>query len=96
MADVIVTNDPEGGRYEAAVDGRTAGLLEHRREGDVVVMPHTEVFPEFEGKGIGSALARHALEDVRAHGLAVDPQCPFIAAYVRKHPEFQDLLARRD
>ena len=57
-------------------------------------LTHTVVQPEFEGDGVGSALAKHALEKSRASGLTVVPTCKFIAAYIDKHLEFKDLLAQ--
>lgn len=93
MADVVVTKDPETSRYEAAVDGRAAGFADYRTEGEVVVIPHTEVFDEFGGKGVGSAIAHFALDDVRAQGARVRPDCPFIAGWIDKHPDYQDLVA---
>ena len=54
---------------------------------------HTDVAPKWEGKGVGSTLVQGALDDVRARGLKVQPICPFVAAYIRRHPEYQDLVA---
>jgi predicted GNAT family acetyltransferase len=56
------------------------------------VFTHTEVDPAFEGHGIGSALAAGALDDARRRGLVVVPSCPFIRAYITRHPEYADLL----
>lgn len=94
MADVVVTDIPDRSRFEGSVDGRAAGFAQYHREGDVMVMPHTEVFPEFEGQGVGGAIVRHALEAFRSQGLGVDPQCPFVAAWIQRHPEFADLVAQ--
>jgi predicted GNAT family acetyltransferase len=58
----------------------------------VITFTHTEVPPELNGRGIGSTLVRGALEQVRFRGLKVVPKCPFVAAYMGKHPEFNDLL----
>ena len=58
-----------------------------------MVFTHTEVDPSFEGQGVGSALARGALDDVRSRGLHIIAMCPFISAYVRRHPEYADLIA---
>lgn len=78
--------------YEATLAGGVAGHLLFRREGDVVVLVHTEVDPAFEGRGIGGALARFALDDVRAQGLRVRVLCPFVRSYLARHPGDEDLL----
>ncbi|MBM7773413.1 putative GNAT family acetyltransferase [Actinokineospora baliensis] len=88
---VEVVDVAERGRFEARVDGRVAGFAEYLRGADLVVYPHTEVDSAFEGQGVGGVLARAALEDARARGLAVLATCPFIAAWMRRHPEYLDL-----
>lgn len=93
MADVTITDNPERSRFEADIDGRAAGFADYHREGDVVVMPHTEVFDEFGGQGVGSILVRHALDSIRAQGLTVDPRCPFVAIWIQRHPDYADLVA---
>ena len=55
-------------------------------------MLHTEVEPEHEGKGVGAALVQGALDDVRDRGLKVQPLCPFVAAYIQRHPDYEDLV----
>jgi predicted GNAT family acetyltransferase len=76
------------------VDGESAGLAAFELDGDRIVFTHTEVDDRFEGQGVGSALARHALDDVRARGsLRVVPRCPFIRSWIEKHPEYADLVA---
>ena len=77
-------------RYELAVDGVTA-YVRYRREAGVVTFIHTKVPKALGGKGVGSRLARHVLEAARADGLHVVPICPFIAAWMKKHPEYDDL-----
>lgn len=89
--DVEVVDVPERGRYEARIGERTVGFAEYQRSDDLVVLPHTEVDPAYEGQGVGSALARAALDDIRERGAAVDPRCPFIASYIDRHPEYADL-----
>ncbi|GAA0278831.1 GNAT family N-acetyltransferase [Actinomadura nitritigenes] len=91
MSTEISDNAGEG-RYEIRVDGGLAGFAEYERRGGAVVFTHTEVDPAFEGKGIGSALARGALDDVRAKGDPVVPLCPFIKKWIEKHPDYQDLV----
>ncbi len=87
-----VTDNRAAQRYELRVDGELAGFVQYRVRDGVVVLTHTEVDPAFEGRGLGSALARAALDDVRASGRSVLPLCPFIAGYVRRHPEYVDLV----
>jgi predicted GNAT family acetyltransferase len=85
-----IADAPERSRYEAHVDGALAGWAEYRDHGDERTFTHTEV--TLEGRGVGGALARAALDDVRARGLRAVPMCPFIAAWIRRHPEVADLV----
>lgn len=94
MSDVTVTNNPEQNRYEARIDGELAGFAEYRLSDGLITFTHTEVDPSFEGKGVGGALARSALDDVRADGSRkVKPLCPFIKGWIEKHPDYSDLVA---
>lgn len=89
---VDVTDAPERRRYEARIDGELAGIAEYRSSDRFVTFVHTEVMPEFEGKGVASALVRAALDDVRAQGRRVRAVCPFVKGYVERHPdEYGDL-----
>ena len=88
-----VANHPSELRYEIDVDGAAAGFIDYRRADGVVELVHTEVAPEWQGRGVGSALVQGALDDVRTNGAKVSPICPFVAAYIRRHPEYQDLIA---
>jgi predicted GNAT family acetyltransferase len=90
---MTVTDRPEELRYEIEVDGEVAGFINYRREPGVVDLVHTDVAPRFEGKGVGAALVQGALDDLRARGLKVRPTCPFVAKYIHRHPEYQDLVA---
>lgn len=90
---VEVVDVPERSRYEARLTGsaagaEVAGFAAYRLRGDRVVLTHTEVDPAHEGRGVGSALARAALDDIRSRGLVAVVQCPFIAAFVQRHPEY--------
>lgn len=89
---VTVSHVPERDRYEITVDGTLAGIALYRSRPGQVVFLHTEVLDGFEGQGLGDRLARGALDDVRARGLRVVPMCPFIAGYIRRHPELRDLV----
>jgi len=90
MADV--RDDPDQHRYEIVVDGEVAGFAVYHLRGGRAIFVHTEIDPAFEGQGLGSQLARGALDDVRARGLSVVPLCPFIAGWIDKHDDYQDLV----
>ncbi|RZS39331.1 hypothetical protein EV193_104548 [Herbihabitans rhizosphaerae] len=90
---VAVHDAEEQSRYEARIGGTLAGFAEYKTAGGDRVFTHTEVFDEFEGKGVGGALARSALDDVKAKGLKARPLCPFIAGWIRRHPEYVELVA---
>lgn len=79
-------------RFEATVDGETA-LLAYRLDGDTIHLVHTEVPASLAGRGLGGELARAALVSARARALKVVPTCPFVRAYIARHPEFADLVA---
>jgi hypothetical protein len=79
-------------RFEARVDGDLAGLIEYLPRAGWIVLDHTEVLPGFEGRGIGSRLAKAALDDIRHRGLFMTPTCPFVAQYVKRHPAYADLV----
>jgi len=87
-----VRNNSALRRFELDADGHTAAAY-YRLSPPIITFTHIEVPTELSGHGVGSALARGALEIVRAEGLKVVAQCPFIRAFIEKHPEFQDLLA---
>ena len=88
-----VHDNPSELRYELLVDGQLAGFAQYRLSNDRITMFHTEVAPQYGGRGLGGELARRALDDVRRRGLVLVPICPFIAAYVRHHPdEYLDLV----
>ena len=89
-----VRDNPEESRYELLVDGRLAGFASYRLDGKRITMYHTEVEPEYGGRGLGDELARAALDDVRRRRLVLVPLCPFIASYIRHHPgDYLDLVA---
>jgi predicted GNAT family acetyltransferase len=88
-----VVNNPEQRRYEAWSGDTLAGVADYREHGDRTVFTHTEVEPAFEGKGIARALAAAALDDAVKRGRVIVPLCPYIAAYLRKHPEYEEHVA---
>ena len=86
----VVMNDATH-RFEVTLGAETA-FAEYVLHNGAMVLPHTVVPEAFAGKGVGSMLAQAALGYARDHGLKVKPSCPFIAGYIKKHPEWQDLV----
>lgn len=80
-------------RFEAKL-GEEVAFAEYELQPGSILLPHTVVPPAFEGKGVGSGLAKAALGYAREHGLSVKPACPFIAGYIKKHPQWHDLVDR--
>jgi hypothetical protein len=89
-----VERDEESSRFVVHADGHLA-VLEYQLFSDKVVFTHTEVPRELEGRGVGASLARTGLDWARAHELRVVPICPFVAAYIGRHPEYVELVRRR-
>ena len=87
-ADIEIINDEAGRRWQAFTDGELAGYSEYVLAPGRIVFTHTVVEPRFEGRGIGTRLARAALEDAVARDLRIVPRCPFVRAYLRRHPEY--------
>lgn len=94
MSGTGVRDNSAESRYELVVDGLVRGTLHYRAGPESITLVHTEVDPELEGRGLGSRLVRGALEDIRGRRLRVVPVCPFVSAYLERHPEFADLVAR--
>lgn len=91
---VPVTNNEAESRFEAVMDGHVA-LLQYRTSPGLITFIHTEVPSEFEGRGVGGELVRSGLEYARSHALKVVPLCSFVAGYLRRHPEYIDLIAEK-
>ena len=90
--DIEIVDNEADQRYEAWLDGELGGIIAYLPEDGWLVLDHTEVLPAFEGRGVASGLARAALDDARARGLYVNPQCPFVMGYIQRHPEYKDLV----
>lgn len=86
MADEEVIDNTSASRFELTVDGHLAELV-YRREGNRLVLAHTEVPDELEGRGIGGALVIAAIDHAAAQGLTVVPQCPFARGWLERHPD---------
>ena len=87
-----VVDNPEADRFEVLVDGEVAGFAEYRRTKSAMAFTHTVIDPAFEGRGLGSVLARGALDATREAGAPVLPFCPFIRGYIQRHPDYLDLV----
>lgn len=90
----VVHNEAES-RFEIAIDGQLAIAAYRLRDGQMIIN-HTEVPRAFEGRGVAAKITRTALEYARSHNLKVIPACPYTAAFLRKHPEYRDLLTPED
>jgi predicted GNAT family acetyltransferase len=86
---------PDRHRYEARLGetGRLAAILSYEASETWVALLHTEVQDGFEGQGIGSHLVQWVIDDLRARGLSVIPRCPFVVAWLERHPEEHDILS---
>jgi predicted GNAT family acetyltransferase len=89
-----VTDNPSASRYELHVGGELAGFVEYRlRQHDTAIsLVHTEIEPAFQGKGLATHLARHSLDDARQRGLRVLPFCSYISSWIKKRPDYADLV----
>lgn len=90
-AELPVIHNTAAKRFEASVDGKTA-FSKYMLVGEKIIIEHTEVPVELEGKGIASLIVRAALDYARAQKLKVMPLCPFTAGFIHRHPEYQDLV----
>ena len=88
--DPKVTHNHDRKQFEINLDGQLA-LAAYRREGSTITFTHTEVPPEFEGRGIASKLIRSALDEARDEKLKVVAQCEFVSGYIKRHPEYETL-----
>ena len=82
-------------RYEAHLEGDLAGFIDYRSKRDRIALIHTEVLPAYQGRGVAEALVRYALDDARRRGLRVIASCPYVRAYVDRHPETHDIVVGR-
>ena len=91
----VITDAPERERYEAHLDGELAGVLEYIVKRGRIALIHTEVLPVHEGRGVGAALVRFALDDARRRELRVIATCPYVQSYLARHPEDDDIVVGR-
>ncbi|KKK05600.1 GNAT family N-acetyltransferase [Micromonospora sp. HK10] len=88
----LVVENPAERRFEILVDDALAGFAAYEPRGEVLVFTHTEVDERFQNMGVGAALVRGALDQVRERGGRLVPRCSFLAAFIERHPEYADLV----
>jgi predicted GNAT family acetyltransferase len=91
LDDVQVINNRDARRFEAKI-GDYFALIDYTPAGDNIIYSHTEVPAVFQGQGVAGKLARYALDYARDNDLKVVPLCPYVAAYIKRHPEYQPLV----
>ena len=89
-----VADNPTSSRFEITVDGELAGFLEYRKHGDEYALPHTRIYRQFEGHGLGTELVSGALAEIAKRGGTALPYCPFVPKVIRDHPEFLELVPK--
>ena len=88
-----VRHNADRSRYELFLDGTRVGVADYRVDGATVVFPHTEIVRALRGQGLGAALVRGALDDVRTTGRSVRASCWYVAQFIDENPEYRDLLS---
>lgn len=91
QAAIHIRHNQQANRFETEIDG-LIGYISYQEQGDTLIYDHTIVPSELGGRGVGSALVKHALDYAQAEGKSVLPQCSFVSAYIQKHPEYQTLV----
>jgi len=87
-----VTDNPKSSRFEITVEGELAGFVDYRKDGDEFALPHTRIFDQFGGKGMGHVLIEGSLKEIAKRGGTVLPYCPFIPPIIRDNPGFLELV----
>ena len=88
----MIIDNPDQHRYEIRVSDELAGFVQYRRREGLIALIHTEIDARFEGQGLASQLIAAVLDEARSAGVAVLPFCPFVNAYISRHPEYADLV----
>ena len=91
QSEPTITHRPEAQRFETTINGQT-GYISYKERDNTLIYDHTIVPQSLGGRGVGSALVKHALDFAHEHHKKVIPQCSFVSAYIKKHAEYQDLL----
>ena len=94
-ANIEIIDVPEASQFEIRLDGTRVGFMDYAIRGDTFTAIHTEIDPAYGGRGLGERLVRHVLDMVRDTGMALRPACPFVKAFLQRHPEYDDLVAAK-
>jgi uncharacterized protein len=94
-AEPTVTHNPGRRRFELLTDGKLSIITYVQPDAHTLALVHTEVHPDLEGQGVGSRLVAQTLAHAEANGLKIVPLCPFIAAYVKRHPDWQPIVSTK-
>lgn len=94
MEEYVLINNTDSNQYEFHIDGYIPKIEYVKSANGEIYLTHTEVPYELEGRGIGSQLAYKVLEDIKTQGLRLVPLCPFVAGYIKKHPEWKEIVMR--
>jgi uncharacterized protein len=92
MTDIDVRHNEKKHRFETEIDGRTAYSEYEMDDDGIMVFTHTIVPEELEGRGIASGIVKHALDHARESGIAIVPDCPYVASWIERHPDYADLV----
>ena len=87
-----IRHNEQQSQYETTVEGQLAYAAYDLEDPNRIVFTHTVVPDELSGRGIAGEIVKHALDDARAKKLTVVPQCSYVAAYIKRHKEYEDLL----
>ena len=88
-----VRHNPDRSRYELFVDDELVGIADYLVQGDVIVLPHTEIDRDKRGQGLGAILVQGTLDKIRSTGRTVVPQCSYVAGFIDEHPGYQALVS---
>jgi predicted GNAT family acetyltransferase len=91
--EIVFDHDEERQTFDAIVGDERATLEYRSNKEGKIFLTHTEVPPPIQGKGVGEALVKHVFEYIEENGMRMIPTCPFVKAYLRKHPEYKKLVA---
>jgi predicted GNAT family acetyltransferase len=94
--ETVIRDNTVEDRFELFVNGMPAGVLAYRIQGEKYALTHTEIDPEFEGRGMGSKLISGTLDQIRAAGHTILPICPFVLSFLQRHDDYLDVVAATD